>query len=70
MSSDQPGRYVKVPYVNAFRFKTTVEHYEVPPDYETNPAMHPYTSGIGPWPGPAPSGTFVAGSKPPSHYGR
>jgi hypothetical protein len=38
------GEYVKVPYVNAFGVKTTVEHYQVPPGYDTDPAMHPYTT--------------------------
>jgi hypothetical protein len=56
-----------VPYVNAYGHKTMVRHYEVPPGYDANPNMHPYTSGIGPWPGPG-WATFMAGSKPPSHY--
>jgi hypothetical protein len=29
--------------------------------------MHPYTSGMGPWPGP---GTWGIIDKPPSHYKR
>jgi hypothetical protein len=24
------------------------EHYEVPPDFDANVALHPYTSGMGP----------------------
>jgi hypothetical protein len=27
------------------------EHYEVPSDFDVNTPLHPYTSGIGPWPG-------------------
>ena len=38
------------------------EHYEVPLDFEANVAMHPYTSGMGPWPGP---GTWGIIDKPP-----
>jgi hypothetical protein len=43
------------------------EHYEVPLGFDANVAMHPYTSGMGPWPGP---GTWVIIDKPPSHYER
>jgi hypothetical protein len=50
-----------VPYVNSYGDKTMVEHYQVPPGYDANLNMHPYTSGIGPFP---------AGSKPPSHYNK
>ena len=46
------------------------EHYEVPADFDTNVASHPYTSGVGPWPGPGTAGTSLAGSKPPSHHYR
>jgi hypothetical protein len=63
--SPLPG-YHMVPYVNAYGKKTMVEHYQVPPGYDANPNMHPYTSGIGP--SPAGWATFMAGSKPPSHY--
>src|SRR5260370_34375341 len=28
------------------------EHYELPPDFDANVPLHPYTSGIGPWLGP------------------
>lgn len=59
------GTYVKVPYTNAFGVQTMVEHYQMPPDYDDNPAMHPYTSGLGPWPGPGDKGRP---EKPPSHY--
>jgi hypothetical protein len=62
--SPMPG-YRMVPYVNAYGYKTMVRHYQVPPGYDANPNMHPYTSGIGPWPGP---GTWGILSKPPSHY--
>ena len=65
--SPPPG-YHMVPYVNAYGHKTMVKHYQIPPDYDANPNMHPYTSGIGPWTGPGSWGTFMAGSKPPSHY--
>lgn len=45
------------------------EHYEVPGDFDSNVPLHPYTSGVGPWPGPGDRGTFMSGSKPPSkHY--
>jgi hypothetical protein len=45
------------------------ERYEVPADFDTNVPSHPYTSGVGPWPGPGTAGTSMAGSKPPSqHY--
>jgi hypothetical protein len=43
------------------------EHYEVQPVFDTNVSLHPYTSGIGPWPGP---GTWMPLSKDPSHYNR
>ena len=51
-----------VPYVNAYGQKTMVKHYQVPPGYNANLNMHPYTSGIGPWPG--------AASRPPSHHSK
>ena len=65
-----PPGYHMVPYVNAYGHKTMVRHYQVPPGYDANLNMHPYTSGIGPWPGPGTWGTFMAGSKPPSHYNK
>jgi hypothetical protein len=40
------------PYVNAYGNKTTVEHHQVPPGYDADPNMHPYTRGICPWLGP------------------
>jgi hypothetical protein len=46
------------------------ERYAVPSDFDVNTPLHPYTSGIGPWPGPGDKGTFMAGSKPPSHHNR
>ena len=46
------------------------EHYEVPADFDTDVLSHPYTSGVGPWPGPGTAGTSMAGSKPPSHHYR
>jgi hypothetical protein len=71
VSAPRPrGGYVTVPYVNAFGFKTMVTHYVAPSSYDTNAAMHPYTSGLGPWPGPGTWGTFQAGSKSASHYNR
>jgi len=47
------------------------EHYEVPPDYESNVALHPYTSGLGPCPQGGP-GKLACSSEviPPSHYNR
>ena len=54
--------------MNAYGYKTMVKHYQVPPDYDANLNMHPYTSGIGP--SPAGWATFMAGSKPPSHYNK
>ena len=38
------------------------EHYEVPADFDTNVSLHPYTSGVGPWPS--------ARQEPPSHHYR
>jgi hypothetical protein len=38
------------------------EHYEVQPDFDTNVSLHPYTSGVGPWP--------AARQEPPSHHYR
>jgi hypothetical protein len=29
-------------------FKLKFVHYDVPPDYKKNVAMHPYSSGLGP----------------------
>ena len=46
------------------------ERYEVPADFDTNVPSHPYTSGVGPWPGPGTAGTSMAGSKPPSQHHR
>ena len=43
------------------------EHYEVPLSFDANVVMHPYSSGIGPWPGP---GTKRTIDKPPSHHER
>jgi hypothetical protein len=43
------------------------EHYEVPPDFDANVALHPYTSGMGPWQGP---GTWIPIAKERSHYNR
>jgi hypothetical protein len=54
------------PRVSSFGTVRT-EHYEVPPDFDTNVPMHPYTSGIGPWAGP---GTWGPLDKPPSHHNR
>lgn len=62
--STLPG-YHMVPYVNAFGKKTMVKHYQVPPGYDANLNMHPYTSGIGPW---TASGSW--GSQSPSHYNK
>jgi hypothetical protein len=62
--SPLPGYYM-VPYANAYGYKTMVKHYQVPPGYDADPNMHPYTSGIGPWSGP---GSWGILSKPPSHY--
>jgi hypothetical protein len=39
------------PRVSSFRTIRT-EHYEAPPDFDKNVALHPYTRGICPWPGP------------------
>jgi hypothetical protein len=54
------------PRVSSFGTIRT-EHYEVSPDFDENIAMHPYTSGIGPWPGP---GTSGSPDKPRSHHFR
>jgi hypothetical protein len=67
--SPLPG-YHMVPYVDAYGHKRMVEHYQVPSGYDANPNMHPYTSGVGPWAGPGGWATFMAGSKPPSHYNK
>ena len=53
------------PRVSSFGTIRT-EHYEVPPDFDATVPLHPYTSG--PWPGPGDKGTFIAGTKPPSHH--
>jgi hypothetical protein len=57
------------PRVSSFR-TVRAEHYEVPAGFDTNVPSHPYTSGVGPWPGPGTAGTSMAGSKPPSHHYR
>jgi hypothetical protein len=57
------------PRVSSFA-TVRAEHYEVPADFDTNVPSHPYTSGVGPWPGPGTAGTSMAGSKPPSHHYR
>lgn len=45
------------------------DHYEVPPDYDNNTGLHPYTSGLGPCPHGGP-GKVNCNSEmvPPSHY--
>jgi hypothetical protein len=43
------------------------EHYQVLEDFDANIALHPYTSGIGPWPGLGTGGPL---DKRPSHYSR
>lgn len=42
-------------------------HYQVPAGFDANVALHPYTSGLGPWPGPR---TWQIIVKVPSHYNR
>jgi hypothetical protein len=54
------------PRVSSFGTVRT-EHYQVPEDFDANIAMHPYTSGIGPWPGP---GSWGPLDKSPSHNNR
>jgi hypothetical protein len=54
------------PRVSSFAANRT-EHYEVPADFDANVQLHPYTSGMGPWPGPGNKGHI---EKPPSHYNR
>jgi hypothetical protein len=54
------------PRVSSFGTVRT-EHSQVPEDFDANIAIHPYTSGIGPWPGP---GTWGPLDKPPSHNNR
>jgi hypothetical protein len=39
------------PRVSSFGTIRT-EHYEAPADFDKNAALHPYTRGICPWPGP------------------
>jgi hypothetical protein len=57
------------PRVSSFGTIRT-EHYEVPPGFDANVPLHPYTSGIGPRPGPGDKGTSMAGNKPPLHHNR
>jgi len=47
------------------------DHYEVPPHYDNDAALHPYTSGLGPCPQGGP-GKLACSSEviPPSHYNR
>jgi hypothetical protein len=63
----RPGYYM-APYVNAFGYKTMAEHYQVPADFDANVQLHPYTSGLGPWPGPAKHRSNGPIVKTPSHY--
>jgi hypothetical protein len=47
------------------------DHYEVPPGYDNDVALHPYTSGLGPCPQGGP-GKLACSSEviPPSHHNR
>ena len=44
------------------------EHYEVPSDYDSDVAMHPYTSGLGPCPHGGPEKVVCGDLIPPSNY--
>lgn len=45
------------------------DHYEVPPDYDNNIALHPYTSGLGPCPHGGPGKVNCSSEMvPASHY--
>ena len=45
------------------------EHYEVPPDFDSDVAAHPYTSGLGPCPHGGPGKVNCSSDMvPPSHY--
>ena len=45
------------------------DHYDVPPDYDNNIALHPYTSGLGPCPHGGPGKVNCSSDMlPASHY--
>ena len=45
------------------------DHYEVPPDYDNNITLHPYTSGLGPCPHGGPGKVNCSSEMvPASHY--
>jgi hypothetical protein len=46
------------------------EHYEVPADFDSNVALHPYTSGLGPCPHGGPGKCVCSEVIPPSRYNR
>jgi hypothetical protein len=46
------------------------EHYQVPPDFDNDVTLHPYTSGLGPCPHGGPGKLECSEVVPPSHYNR
>jgi hypothetical protein len=46
------------------------EHYQVPPDFDSDVALHPYTSVLGPCPEGGPGKVVCSDMIPPSHYNR
>ena len=46
------------------------DHYEVPPDYDNDATLHPYTSGLGPCPHGGPGKQVCGELVPPSRYSR
>ena len=60
------GGYYMAPYVNGYGYKTQVQLYQVPADFDRNVALHPYTSRLG----PCVDGSNPGGCPPvpPSHY--
>jgi hypothetical protein len=48
----------------------TTEHYQVPPDFDSDAALHPYTSLLGPCPQGGPGKVACSDMISPSHYNR
>jgi len=44
------------------------EHYEAPPGFDNDVALHPYTSGLGPCPHGGPEKVVCSDLIPASHY--
>ena len=64
------------PVVSTFSLRVSshstarTEHYQVPPDFDSDVTLHPYTSPLGPCPQGGPGKVACSEMIPPSHYNR